>query len=211
MGLDYSYLLYFKREQLWDVLQGVVELAEPHHPAVKIHFPDHILSIPLDTWSMKNQEIQHDAADFSFSTVLLFEEDEAILDYVLSRDHGEKDDLRSPPDNGKEHRIAIGYIYLTIHQVIPDQPGSNLVMFDFGTTGTRMSLLFANSTSIRNTFIYLLEKCNGICGVFNNESGGDLFWFKGETLSEEIEDPFMAPEEIEVRLGTHKHRGGNER
>jgi hypothetical protein len=201
MGLDFSYILYFKREHLWDALQGVVDIAEHHHPPVSIHFPDHVLSIPLDTWSMKNQEIQHDAADFSFSTVLRFEEDDAIIDYLVSRDHAEKDDLRSPSDSGKEHRIAIGYIYLTIYQVIPDQPGSDLVLFDFGTTGTRMSLLFQGSTSIRKAFIGLLEKIPGVCGVFNEELHGELFWLKGQHLSEEIDDPYMMPEQIEAILG----------
>ena len=211
MGLDFSYLLYFKKDRLWDVVQGLVAIAEPHHPPARIHFPDHVLSIPLDTWSMKGQEIQHDAPEFGFSTVLLFEEDEAILDYILSRDHGEEDSFRGPPDTDEENRIAIGYIYLTIYQKNPYRPASDLVLFDFGTTGTRMSLLFSYSTSIRNTFINLLDKFDGICGVFNDESAGELFWFKGETLSEEIGDPFMPPEEVEVMLGTQRQRGGNER
>ncbi len=211
MGLDYSYLLYFKREQLWDILQGIADIAEPHQPPAEIHFPDHVLSIPLDNWSMHDQEIQHDAPEFGFSTVLLFEEDEAILDYLLSRDHGEAEDFRGPPDADGKIRIAIGYIYLTIYQENPYQPASDLVLFDFGTTGTRMSLLFANSTSIRNTFINLLDKFDGICGVFNDESAGELFWFKGESLSEELGDPFMSPEEIEVMLVMQRQRGGNER
>ena len=211
MGLDYSYLLYFKREHLWKALQGVVEIAESHHPPVRIHFPDHVLSIPLETWSMKDQEIQHDAPEFGFSTVLLFEQDEALEDYILSRDHEDKKELRSPPDTDEENRVAIGYIYLTIYQKNPYLPSSDLVLFDFGTTGTRMSLLFSYSTSIRNTFINLLDKFDGICGVFNDESGGELFWFKGETLSIELGDPFMPPEEIEVMLGTQGQRGGNER
>ena len=46
MGLDFSYLLYFKREDLWSVLQGVVAIAEPHQPPITIHFPDHELSYP---------------------------------------------------------------------------------------------------------------------------------------------------------------------
>ena len=200
MGLDYSYLLYFKREQLWNVLQGVVEIAEPHHPPARIHFPDHVLSIPMDTWSMRGQEIQHDAPEFGFSTVLLFEEDEAILDYVISRDHGE-DSFRGPPDTDEGNRIAIGYIYLTIYQNRPDLLASDLVLFDFGTTGTKMSILFLESNSIRRTFEELLEKVPGICGVFNREMNGEVFWFKGQRLSEEISDPFLLPAEIEAALG----------
>jgi hypothetical protein len=204
MGMDYSYLLYFKREQLWDALQGVVGIAVPHDPPAKIHFPDHMLSIPLDTWSMRDQEIQHDAHQLGFSTVLRFEEDEAILEYMLWRDHGKEQDFRGPPDADGKSRIAIGYIYLTIYQEIPDQPTSDLVLFDFGTPGTTMSLLFYDSASIRKTFLALLEKYQGVCGVFNKEMHGELFWLNGKNLSEEIDDPFMMPEEIEAILAKPK-------
>ncbi|UCD99379.1 MAG: hypothetical protein JSV42_01235, partial [Chloroflexota bacterium] len=78
---------------------------------------------------------------------------------------------------------------------------ADLVLFDFGTTGTRMSLLFSYSTSIRKTFTELLEKHHGICGVFNREAeGGEVFWFKGRRVSVYIEDQFMLPDEIEVIL-----------
>ena len=35
MGLDYTYMLYFKRDQLADVLQGVSDIAESEYP---LHF-----------------------------------------------------------------------------------------------------------------------------------------------------------------------------
>ena len=78
---------------------------------------------------------------------------------------------------------------------------ADLVLFDFGNAGTRMSLLFSYSTSIRKTFTELLEKHHGVCGVFNREyGGGEVFWFKGTGLSVHIEDQFMPPDEIEVIL-----------
>jgi hypothetical protein len=210
MGLDYSYLLYFRRERIWDVLQGVTEIAVHHHPPARIHFPDQVLSIPLDTWSMRGQEIQHDAPEFGFSTVLLFEEDDAILDYILSRDQGKEDFFRGPPDPDGEVRIAIGYIYLTIYQKNPFLPTSDLVLFDFGTTGTRMSLLFDESTSIRRTFTKFLSDFQGVCGVFNREDNGELFWLKGKELDKWIQDPFLMPEEIEKTLGERRDGLGDD-
>lgn len=208
MGLDYSYLLYFKREHLWDALQGVVSIAEPHHPPTRIHFPDHELSIPLDSWLMKEKEVHHDDAEFSFSTVLYFEEDEAIEDYFLGQ---EIDDLyRGPPGTDGVIRVRIGYIYLTVYNDLTRQfpqnnPTDDLILLDFGTTGTRMSMLFYYSTSIRKTFVKLLERYQGVCGVFNKEDGGgDVFWFKGEKLDGEIDDAYLMPGEIKQLLKEEK-------
>lgn len=208
MGLDFSYLLYFKRDNLWDAMQGLVKIAEPHHPPTMIHFPNHELSIPLDSWLSKEKEIHHDDHKFSFATVLFFDEDEAILDWG----HGQEveDPYRSPPGTNSVNRVSIGYIYLTVYNNLSQQYPENtsakdLVLFDFGTTGTRMSLLFDNSTSIRETFIRQLEKYNGVCGVFNRESGGgELFWLKGQILSEDIWDAFMMPDEIEDMLRKYR-------
>ena len=199
MGLDYSYKLYFKREHLWDALQGVVGIAWAHQPPCRIVFPDHELSIPLISGDFKEKDFQHDDPEFDFAIVLNFEPDEFILEYL--RERGYEDDHRSPPDPDTENLLGIGMIYLTVYQEIPDQPASDLVLFNFGTTGTNMSILFEESTAIRRTFVVLLQKIPGVCGVFNKEMSGELIWLKGQHLSEKIDDPFMMPDEIEAILG----------
>lgn len=200
MGLDYSYLLYFPREQLWDALQGVLEMAQPYQPPIQIHFPDHELSVPLKSWMMKDRVVSYDDPVFSFDTVLLFEEDDEIIDYL--GDRYDPDLQRGPPDENGNPKVWIGYIYLTIYngaQVeFPHQPTSDdLVLFDFGTTGTKMSTVFAYSASIRKAFRNLLAERNGICGVFNRESsGGEAFWFQGRNCDVSFDDPYLSPEEI---------------
>ena len=203
MGLDFSYLLYFKRQDLWKALQGVVAIAEPHQPPIKIHFPDHELSIPLDSWTLKDKQVHHDDPDFGFVTVLRFDPDDEIEEYLGDRYY--EDDGRSPPGEDDENTVYIGYIYLGINNDLsreyPENDVSDLVLFDFGTTGTRMSMLFSYSTSIRKTFLELLRKCNGVCGVFNREyGGGELFWLKGRRMSVDIDNQFMLPDEIENLL-----------
>ena len=202
MGLDYSYLLYFKRENLWDALQGVVRMAEPHQPPTRILFPDRELLIPLDSWAMRHKEIHHDDPEFSFTTVLRFDRDEALQDYIDR--HGIDDPDRGPPDPDGGGQFSIGYIYLDIHQEIPERPASDLVLFDFGTPGTRMSLLFDESSSIRQAFVQLLERYQGVCGVFNREDYGRLIWLNGQIFSEEIDDPYLLPDEIESFLQNHR-------
>jgi len=199
MGLDFSYMLYFERDQLWDALQGVLGIAWPHEPPALIHFPDRVLSIPLHTWGSQEKDFQHNEPEFHFATVLNFAEDAAILEYLSARN----DNIHSgPPDPDKKQ--GVGMIYLTVTQEIPDQPGSDLVLFNFGTTGTNMSILFQESESIRKTFVDLLKKIPGVCGVFNRESSGQVFWLNGQQLAEEISDPYRPPAEIEATLGTSR-------
>jgi hypothetical protein len=202
MGMDFSYLLYFKREQIWDALREVIKICRAHTPPAVIHFPDHNLTVPLDTWGSEGKEFQHNDPEFNFAIVINFKPDAAIQEYVQEGDGD--DEHRSPPDPGAEPQVGIGFIYLTIDREFPDQPAADLVRFNFGTPGTTMSLLFEASSSIRSTFVALLERLPGICGVFNQELSGELFWWQGHHLSVEIPDPFMLPAEIEPLLGVRK-------
>jgi hypothetical protein len=212
MGLDYNYLLYFERDYLWDALWGVVKIAEPHHPPTIIRFPDRELVIPLDSWLLKEKEVHHSNPEFSFSIVLRFEEDEAIQDYMISRGRWEGETERSPLIMGERDQVMIGYIYLTIYADLSQLWAFNkpidLVLFKFGTTGTRMSLLFSESESIRRAFSSLLENHHGVCGIFDRENyGGEVFWWKGLHVREYIEDVDISPDEIEDILRRGWGRG----
>ena len=205
MGVNFSYLLYFKREQLWEALQGVVDIAEKRDPPVVIHFPDHKLNIPLGTLFDDERSYQYDDPKFDFATILKFEEYEAINDWIYADYRMVESADRSPPGPDQDTRVGIGYIYLTVHNdlsdLFPHNHPDDLVLFDFGTTGSKMSMLFDYSSSMRKAFVDLLNRYNGVCGVFNIENGGDLFWLKGQTLDERIEDAFTLPGEIEEMYG----------
>jgi hypothetical protein len=200
MGLDYSYLLYFDRKVQWEALQAVVDISEPHQPPTRILFPDHELLIPMESWSSNNGVLKYNDPELQIHTSIYFEEDDAILDYLQDR-NGDKN-FRSPPEGNQNPKVSIGYIYLTIYNESSQRysgiGASNYVAFDFGTTGTSMSMLFYYSHSIRGTFVKLLERVPGICGVFNQEDGGgEIFWYRGHHLSKDIADPFMPLTEIE--------------
>jgi hypothetical protein len=194
MGLDYSYLLYFNRKLIWNALQAVVDISEHHNPPTRIIFPDHELLIPLETWSSNDGIYQFDDPEIDLHMSINFEEDKAIRDY-RHRIFGE-DEMRSPPEIDPPRQVPIGYIYLTIYNNISTQytrrGSKDLALFNFGTTGTRMSILFYDSNSIRTTFVSLLERVPGVCGVFNREDGGgEVFWYEGQTLFKEISNPFI--------------------
>jgi hypothetical protein len=67
-----------------------------------------------------------------------------------------------------------------------------------------MSYLFAESTSIRKTFIELLERIPGVCGILDREMHeGDLFWLNGRQLSGHLSEIYLTPFQIEeeIKLG----------
>ena len=204
MGLNYNYLLYFKRDRIWDALQGLGEISDTEGmKPTMIHFPDHDLVLPLmSSWGEKS-EFQHDKPELKFDTSIYFDKDPAILEYLHDRDGEEYD--RSPPEENRGNQFAIGFIYLTVYADLSQhyafKKPTDMVIFEFGTTGSRMSWLFEESTSIRNTFIKLLEKFDGICGILDREVDyGELFWFKGKKLQTSVLSIYILPDEIEEML-----------
>ena len=147
--------------------------------------------------------IDPDIKKIDFATVLKFDKDEVIKEYKSYQKIDEED--RSPPDEDRD-QVTIRFIYLTIYLDVSERISENkgtedLVLFEFGTTGTKMSILFDESPSIRETFIRLLKKNHGLCGVFNREvDWPELFWLKGKRYSKSIRSAFMLPEEIEAEL-----------
>lgn len=199
MGLNFSYQLYFRREDMWKALQGVVDVAVDHQAQTRIIFPDHEITIPLINDHWNKREFHHDDPEFNFATSLYFEVDDAINDYLLHL--GNEEVFRGPPDTDGIERVSIGFIYLVVYQKKFIESLRDWVLFDFGTTGTRMSMLFDESLSIRKTFINLLEKNQGVSGIFSREfDGGELFWFNAQQYSIEIGNAYQLPDEIEKSL-----------
>lgn len=192
MGLDFSYLLYFKQVHLLNAFHGLEEIAEEINPPIKKYFPNYKNPIAIKFNGSGKKKIYHDDPELDFATVLLFEEDEDILCYVNILDQGKLEPWRRILDKDGKNRIGIGFIYLTVYNNLQRESSAkrtedDLVLFKFGTTGTKMSLLFDCSKSIRKTFVELLEKYQGVCGVFNREDGGgELFWLKGQGFSKSI-------------------------
>lgn len=204
MGINHNYLLYFKKDQLWDVLKGLAEYCDTKGmKPTTIQFPGHDLVIPLmSSWGEKGL-IPYDSLEIDLAISMNFEEDDAIIDYIINRDGISFD--RSPPEDGSPRIQSIGFIYLTVytdlsHHYAFKKP-TDMVLFKFGTTGTKMSFLFSESTSIRKTFVNLLEHNHGIAGIFDWENGyGELFWFRGRHLQFSLSSNFLIPEEIELEL-----------
>jgi hypothetical protein len=205
MGLNYNYLLYFSQAHLWNVLQSLGDICDTEGmQPTTIQFPDHDQVIPLMSDWGKKDVFLYNQPELQFAISMNFEEDEAIADYLYNRDGDQFD--RSPPEDRKPRIHSIGFISLTVftdlsqHYGFTNKP-NEMVLFKFGTTGTKMSLLFSDSTSIRKTFIKLLEDHHGIAGIFDWEIDyGELFWFKGRHYQFSLSNNFLLPEEIELEL-----------
>jgi len=200
MGLDFSYLLYFKRERLWDALQGVAALCRPNELPALIVFPDHILSLSIEPWDDKDRMVKCDEPEFGFKISMYFLPDDSLKEYLQRAFSEYYEEMSKESPLG----LPVGYIYLTVyndmHSLDQEPLDPDLVMMEFGTTGTRMSLLFSESVSIRKQFTTLLEQYSGVCGMFNMEMEGLVFWLNGRRMEEQISDPWMHPKMITDEL-----------
>lgn len=197
MGLDYSYRLFFHRKDLWNALQGIADIANHASPPTLVVFPDFIRAYPMQGWGEHKRIIPWNHPEFGFTVSIYFEKDEAIIDY-MRRLHGSSFD-ETAMDNPAG--IAIGCIYINVYNELNRFEEKNwdpdLVLLDLGTPGSRMSMLFFESNSIRDRFQALLERHQGICGVLNMEDYGYVIWHRGRRVDRRIPDPYMSPEEIE--------------
>ena len=98
MGLNYNYLLYFKHNRLWDVLQRLADYCDTEGmKPTTIQFPDHKLVIPLMSSWGEEDVIPYDKPAFELALSMNFEEDPAIVDYLSDLDGDQSD--RSPPED----------------------------------------------------------------------------------------------------------------
>ena len=207
MGIDYRYLLSFDQDACFDVLERLAEMAVPgsDHGPTTLVLPDRTVTLPYSAWFHTGSRLDWDdpSPTWDFMAVLCFEPDEDIEDYL------DRVDFRlSEAENDDHHdelgRATIGYVYLTVHRDMAEWPSGtddDLVLFEFGTTGSRMSTLFFASESIRRTFIGLLESCRGVYGLLDMEERAELFWLRGLERSEQLPTAEMPLVELE-RLTT---------
>jgi hypothetical protein len=209
MGMDYRYLLFFERAARLDVLEHLAEIGEhhPEHQTVLVD-GDRELTLPFKGWIDTGPRISSDDSSrtWDFMTTLCFEADDALLYYLerLERGFGRGADDNPRDLLNAQGRAAIGYVYLSVHNDMSDWPmetGEDLVLFEFGTPGSSMSVLFTESDSIRRSFVHLLATCRGVYGLLDMEDTADLIWWRGEEMSERLPTAQIPLAEIERIIG----------
>ncbi len=206
MGLDYSYRLYFHRQDLWSTRQGLADISVHTTLPTLVVFPEYIRTYYIEGSAEKKRVLYWNDPDLWFVVSIYFDKDEAIVDYLKRIDGRNYDETAIDNPGG----IPIGCIYVRVVTDLNRFEEKNwdpdIVLIDLGTPGTRMSSLFMESDSIRRRFQQLLERYHGICGVFNMEDYGYVIWHKGARMERRIPDPYMSPAEIEAFLAS----GGEE-
>lgn len=193
MGLDYSFNLHFRRDQVWSVLQAVAAFAACDQ-SMDVVFPDgRTLTLPFES--------SEDALGYSrgyecmsaplylregfprlrLDTVLYFDADDAIVSYF---------EKEVPLELG---RYRIGLIYLTIYLGDAEGYPPDEAVFSFGAATTDMSLLFDASTSIRHTFVKLAAEQHGNCCLLNREGDCIVWYLDGVEMAVPIDDASCSP------------------
>jgi hypothetical protein len=200
--MDFRYLLYFERDARVDVLEHLATMASPTSEGpTTLVLPDRTVDLPFGTWSMPQRRLAWDDPEpsWEFMTVLCFPPDDPIEDYLdrlRTRQDGQEPSLYD--DQG---RAELGIVYLTVRNDLgpaASGTGEDLVLFDFGTPGSSMSVLFMESESIRATMVRLLESCRGVYGVFDREDEADLFWLRGSPRDDTLPTAELSLAEIEA-------------
>jgi hypothetical protein len=199
MGMNYSFVLFFDRDYVWEALRGIARVSSQHQPPTKIILPNRQISVPLEPYSSDKYEMHHTERKLEFQIMMHFSaEDQEIIKYGLEMGYEGAD--RCPPDAKKGYQIGIGYIYLSIYLNDPIRSSQDWVLFEFYAASTTMSFLFAKSTSIQNGFIELLRNYHGISGALDRElDGGRLFWFRGNVYDVDM-FAYNLPDQIELLL-----------
>ena len=207
MGLDFSYLLFFDHCARFTVLEHLTEMAAFNLDSqTALIFPDYVMNLPFEGWVDTGRQIRWDdpSPTWEFMTVLRFEVDEAIADY-LDRRASDSGAPHASKEDKRPEMAGIGYIYLTVYNDLAafskDAADPDLVLFQFGTPGTSMSILFTESSAIRQAFIRLLKTCQGVVGLLDMEDEAEVIWFRGREVSVRIPHAYLSLAEIEAYLG----------
>jgi hypothetical protein len=210
MGMDFSYMLFFERKNRFDVLEQLVEMADVSgEKQTLLIFPDRVIRLPFEAWLETTAHLEGDdpSPRWEFMTVLCFKVDEVIRDYLQRQGYRQRETGRARNEElllDSQGRAGIGYIYLTIYNDISefnaDSADTDLVMFQFDTPGSTMSILFYESSSIRQAFIDLLKTCQGVCGIFDMENEAEVIWWKGQERAVRIPHAYLSMAEIEQCL-----------
>ncbi len=202
MGLDYSILLFFERQDPWQILEGVAEFADHglgKHTAIA--YPDQLMRLPFESWAgTENLDpipYNDQSETWEFMTSLCFDKDAEVEDYIDSNDLEQRADRK---------QVSIGYIYLTVYNRWEGygeswDPGQILLRFAAATSN--MSILIAQSMAVRKPFIGLLQRFRGLYGVIDREMDGVLFWLRNEEMDIDIPDSWMGIKAIDEYLNRY--------
>ena len=156
MGLDYSFELYYKRRDLEAALLATAAITSVEAPETLVFLPDgKQITLPVRTRDGSNSVKLREGENW-LDTRLLFPVDET-LGYFVKEHPGWAEEK-----NGIS-LVAIGCISLGINL------GHKYVALTFLSPGTSISMLFEQSSAIRQVFCEVLKRSNGLAIVYDRQ------------------------------------------
>ncbi|MEU4064142.1 hypothetical protein AB0F25_17245 [Streptomyces wedmorensis] len=198
MGLIYGYDIYLHPRNVAGALARLADLAPPDRVVkpleitlpggdrIVLPFTSHFESEPVDCSAGGTLELD---------TSLMFDADDSLREYART----------IGPEPGADGRLQIGYIYATIRFDSLLHPGYTSV--ECWAATSRMSRLFARSTSIRKVFTDLTADSGGVCCLFDTGDGApqQVCWLNGEPTSEVV--PGRRFPDLQALVATWPHSG----
>jgi hypothetical protein len=165
MGLNYSFNLYYRLEDLEKALLETAKIVDPRDPLIDIVLPNgKVLQLPF--WEDKLTEIEIATVGYdegqhtSVGATLLFPDEVDVEAYVNEDFIGE---YRKPVHFEGESYFRIGVLWL--HVFI----GKQYAELSYQACTTNMSLFFLNSKTAHKRFLDLMDSSEALGGVIDIE------------------------------------------
>jgi hypothetical protein len=165
MGLNYSFNLYYRVEDLEKALIETAKIADPHDQLIDVTLPSGQM-IQLPFWEDKFTKIEiatvgyDEAQHTSVGATLLFPDKEDVERYVNEDFIGE---YRKPIQFEGESYFRIGVLWIHIFV------GRRYVQLSYQACTTNMSLFFLNSKTAHKRFLDLIDSSGALGGVIDIE------------------------------------------
>jgi HEAT repeat protein len=204
MGLDYSYNILCDTEKAWDVLQDAAEWGSWSFSREKVH----LHSDEALTWDDIDNYLEspQTAKPLYIDAAFLFPWDEALRDYYNEDPEWRADLLEHHPTFFEKDVVGVGSITVSLCRgdcFMEDksdaerQAAARRTRIQFRAVTTRMSLLFEQSSSIRQRFCELAARHEPAICVLDREGPDVVLWFDGREIYEELPSAsYMAPSDI---------------
>ena len=194
MGLGYGYFFYYRRSQLWDVMDYLIEIGRPDTGfSTTLIAGEETREYPIfifnhTTWDLGNPEHE----DISYCLSLPFAVDAVVQEYL---------DARRQEDLNAQGQMHIGCIYMNI---VLDQEAIgrtdfdvDVIAFEFRAASNSMSRLFEKSAATYQGWLKIAQETNALYGVFHRGSQGKavVCQLDGKEYAVEIDDQWMPPHE----------------
>lgn len=194
MGLGYGYFFYYRRSQLWDVMDYLIEIGRPDTGfSTTLIAGEETREYPIfifnhTTWDLGNPEHE----DISYCLSLPFAVDAVVQEYL---------DTGSHRDLNAQGQMHIGCIYMNIvlDQQAIERTGFDVdvIAFEFRAASNSMSRLFEKSAATYQGWLKIAKETNALYGVFHRGGQGKeiICWLDGKEYAAEIDDEWTPADE----------------